>query len=172
MRANNFSQLVRGAQETARRSPGAASSSHLPKSPIKSSTPSHRSPLAHDTSILSKFTSSGKSEGASRGSSTRRGSGIGALGAALTDAWLTGRVRGGDSPQYAANVLAADTSLWLGPDAADAEIDGFDLPKPAQHVHQPQLVWTSVASHQGLGRGRRAVVRDTGRNTSSVSRCS
>lgn len=172
-RASQFAELLRGAQATARGlSPAALTrGAGSPAAPV---TPTLGSPLGGGlkpesggdvdaaTPASRKSTDAEAAAGALRRSST-----VSALSAALTDAWLTGRVRGGDSPQYAADVLASTTDLWLGAEGVDG---GGEQPGGIVHLHphqqQQQLVWTASGS---VGRSRRLPRGQGGGASASVN---
>ena len=83
----------------------------------------------------------------------RRTSTASTRSAALTNAWLTGRVRGSASLQCAADVLASTTDFWLGSGGMDAGNDatgqiGGSFPLQQQQ----QLVW---AASGNFGRSSR-----------------
>ena len=98
----------------------------------------------------------------------RRTSTASTRSAALTNAWLTGRVRGSASLQCAADVLASTTDFWLGSGGMDAGNDatgqiGGSFPLQQQQ----QLVW---AASGNFGRSSRVPCgRGGGRPRGSTS---
>ena len=167
-RASHFAEFLHGAQATAcGLSPVAlARGTGSPAAPV---TPTHRSPLGRgarpedasddgDSGTLSERV----------GASMRRTSTASTRSAALTNAWLTGRVRGSASLQCAADVLASTTDFWLGSGGMDAGNDatgqiGGSFPLQQQQ----QLVW---AASGNFGRSSRVPCgRGGGRPRGSTS---